>query len=232
MAKYQFNKLAEGMKIVIDTRDKNNLHIHISVTNSKLGRIPSFNLLPGVTCSPESCAHCLREGCYAVKNCFRCGYDVDKNSTFSAWAENTVIMRTDLKQLEKELTEYLKSIKNTVKLFRVHSSGDFDSVQYAKMWYRLGQKFFQIRFLAFTKQWEVLRKVHFYKLPNFSVVLSGWTGIEIPEDLRKHYRCAWCDDGKEDRIPDDAMLCPGSCEACGMCWYLAELGRDTRFIKH
>ena len=208
------------------------MHIHISVTNSKLGNIPSFNLLPGFTCSPESCKHCLREGCYAVKNLFRCGYNVDKNSTFSAWAENTVLAKTDLPRLEEELAKYLESVKFTIKLFRVHSSGDMFSVEYAMMWYRLAKQFPGIRFLAFTKQWDVIREVPFFELGNFSVVLSGWTGIAIPEDLREKYACAWCDDGQETRIPENAMQCPGSCESCGMCWYLKELNRDTKFTKH
>ena len=209
-----------------------NIHIHISMSNSKLGNIPSFNLLPGFTCSTASCKHCLKGGCYAVKNMFCHGYDVNKNNVLSAWTENTVIMMTDLEKLYNELDKYLNSVKNTIKLFRIHSSGDFKNVQYAKMWYRLAAKYTTIRFLAFTKQWDVVREVNFYNLPNFSLVLSGWTGIDIPEDLRKYYRCAWCNDGKENRIPDNAMLCPGSCESCGLCWYLGEIGRDTQFIKH
>lgn len=206
--------------------------LHISTTNSKLGFIPSFNLLPGVTCSSEACAHCLREGCYAVKNAFRCGYDVDKNNTLRAWSENTVLAMYDLKRLESELIEYFSAHRLLIKLFRIHSSGDFFSVEYAEMWYRIAKRFPDIRFLAFTKQWLIVRDVFFHELPNFSLVLSGWTGVEIPEELRVMYHCAWCDDGEETRIPEDAMLCPGNCETCGMCWYLNELKRDTKFIKH
>lgn len=229
MANYKFYKLSESYSKVLD---KGNVSLHISTSNSKLGCIPSFNLLPGLTCSPESCKHCLREGCYAVKNVFRCGYNVDKNSTLSAWTENTVLAFTDIDRLESELIDYLNSVQAVCKLFRIHSSGDFFSVEYATMWYRLAKRFPNIRFLAFSKQWDIVRKVKFYTLPNFSLVLSGWTCIPIPDDLRKHYRCAWCDDGIETRIPANAMLCPGNCETCGMCWYLNELGRDTKFIKH
>lgn len=229
MANYKFSQLSESMRTVYSRKD---IGMHISTTNSKLGSIPSFNLLPGVTCSSESCAHCLREGCYAVKNVFRCGYDVDKNSTLSAWAENTVLAKRDLLRLEYALVEYLGANRAAIKLFRVHSSGDFFSVDYARMWYDIAKFFTDIRFLAFTKQWDIVRDVPFYELDNFSLVLSGWTGIVIPEDLRVYYRCAWCDDGAETRVPDDAMLCPGACESCGMCWYLKELGRDTKFIKH
>lgn len=231
MAKYKFEKLSESVKIVRE-RGVENCELHISTTNSKLGLIPSFNILPGLTCSKESCKHCLLEGCYAVKNVFRCGYDVDKNTTLKAWTENTVLAFHDLKSLESRLMEYFASHRIMIKLFRIHSAGDFFSRKYARMWYRIAKKFPDVRFLAFTKQWDVVRDVPFYELSNFSLVLSGWTGIEIPEDLRKLYRCAWCEDGIETRIPEDAMLCPGNCESCGMCWYLNELNRDTKFIKH
>ena len=231
MANYWFSNLSTSVSRVF-MRGLDNVSMHISTSNSKLGSIPSFNLLPGITCSPESCRHCLREGCYAVKNVFRCGYDVDKNSTLKAWTENTVLALHGLKKLEIELASYLHSIMYTVKLFRIHSSGDFFSVEYAMMWYRLAKQFPGIRFLAFTKQWDVVRAVPFYTLSNFSLVLSGWTGISIPEDLRTYYRCAWCNDGTESRIPADAMQCPGNCETCGLCWYLGELKRDTVFDKH
>ena len=70
MANYKFCKLSESVSTVY-MRGIDKCSLHISTTNSKLGFIPSFNLLPGVTCSKESCTHCLREGCYAVKNAFR-----------------------------------------------------------------------------------------------------------------------------------------------------------------
>lgn len=229
MANYKFFKLSESCTTVSMRKDYS---LHISTSNSKLGVIPSFNLLPGLTCSSESCRHCLHEGCYAVKNAFRCGYNVDKNTTLHAWADNTAMALHDLDRLESELIEYFNGIRYTVKLFRIHSSGDFFCEAYAMMWYRIAKMFPGIRFLAFTKQWDIVRSIPFHELDNFSLVLSGWTGIEIPDDLRRYYRCAWCDDGTEDRIPADAMLCPGSCESCGMCWYLKELNRDTKFIKH
>lgn len=229
MANYRFSALSDSLRVV---SMRENVSMHISTTNSKLGCIPSFNLLPGVTCSPDSCKHCLREGCYAVKNAFRCGYNADKNSTLSAWTENTYLAKNDILSLYTSLREYFMTHRATIKLFRIHSSGDFFDISYANMWYSLAKEFYDIRFLAFTKQWEIVRQVNFYELNNFSLILSGWTGIEIPESLRSHYQCAWCDDGTESRIPEDAMLCPGSCESCGLCWYLNELKRDTKFIKH
>ena len=203
---------------------------HEPRTNSKLKKIPAWNLLPGVTCSGEACAHCMQDGCYAVKNCLCHGYDLEANNCLRAWTENTVLAKNHLFGLELLLDNWLTATRP--ELFRIHSSGDFFSVEYARMWRRLAVKHPETRFLAFTKQFDVVRHVYFWKVSNFELVLSGWTGVKVPEDLRKHYRVAWCDDGTEDRIPADAIHCPGDCNACQACWYLSEIGKDTYFTKH
>lgn len=204
----------------------------ISSGNSKLGEIPSFSLLPGVTCSKEACRHCLQEGCYAVKNAFRAGYNPDRNTTLSAWARNTAAAKQHLPALEAFLNAYFSSI-SAPRFFRIHASGDFFSVEYAEMWRRVIKRHNGTRFLFFTKQWEIMRKVDFLGIENLSPVLSGWTGCDVPQDLiSAGYRVAWCDDGIETRIPADAIECPGNCETCGMCWSLYTLRRDTFFHKH
>ena len=198
--------------------------------NSKLHGIPAFNLMPGKTCSAAACATCMREGCYAVKNACCHGYNVEKNNCMRAWSENTAMAFNHPHKLEKELDKWLT--KNRPALFRVHSAGDFFSVKYARMWYRIAKRHPETRFLAFTKQFDIVRHVRFYKLANFELVLSGWTGVYIPDDLRRHYRCAWCEDGEETRIPENAIECPGDCNNCQACWNLSTLGLDTKFKKH
>ena len=204
--------------------------VHMPRGNSKTGEIPAWNLLPGVTCPPEACKTCMLEGCYAIKNAIRSGYDPEKSSVLRAWCENTIMAREHLDVLEIVLDGYFTGM-NAPRYFRIHASGDFDSIEYALMWYRTAQKHNGTRFLAFTKNWEVAREIPFDTLENFELVLSGWTGIEIPEDLKKRYCVAYCDDG-ESEIPEDALECPGHCDSCGMCWNLSKIGKDVRFKKH
>lgn len=71
--------------------------------NSKLKGIPAFNLVPGRTCSPDACAHCLKEGCYAVKNACCHGYNLDENNCLRAWTENTALAFNHMRELEKAL---------------------------------------------------------------------------------------------------------------------------------
>ena len=224
---YDFAKLFEIGNNAIST---DRAVFHAPLANSKLGNIAAFNMLPGCTCSAEARRHCMKEGCYAVKNLFRCGYNIETNCVLKAWTENTVMAANHPYKLETLLEKWIE--KNKPAFIRIHASGDFMTVKYARVWYRIAKRHPEINFLAFTKQGEIVRHVHFYKIKNFSLVLSGWTGIAIPDDLRKYYRCAWCNDGIETRIPSNAIHCPGNCETCGLCWKLREIGRDTYFDKH
>lgn len=224
---YDFNRY---YSIVLGCIDSDRSDFHEPRSNSKLEDIPAWNLAPGITCSAPACSHCLMDGCYAVKNALCHGYNIDTNSCLKAWAENTALAVNHPDILEFLLDRWLA--RKNPPTFRIHSAGDFFSVDYAEMWKRLAEKHPQTRFLAFTKQFDIIRSVPFYTVPNFELVLSGWTGVIIPEDLRTHYRCAWCNDGTENRIPADAIRCPGNCNKCRCCWNLSRLGKDSYFDKH
>lgn len=227
---YDLSKLPEALHAVLD-KNGTDVPFHAPRGNHKTGKIPAFNLLPVVTCSGDACQTCGRDGCYAVKNCFRAGYDVEKNNVLRSWTDNTILALYDIDRLEKELEAYFSSIVSP-RLFRIHASGDFKTVEYAEMWYRIAKRHPETRFLAFTKQWDVVREVPFYTLPNFSLVLSGWEGITIPEDLEKLYSVALCVKEIPDTVPENCFVCPGDCEHCGACWTLHQFGLYVIFKKH
>ena len=99
------------------------------------------------------------------------------------------------------------------------------------MWYQLAERYPDVKFLAFTKQWDIVRDIPFDSLPNFALVLSGWPGTEIPEDLKKRYHASYCID-KGDTPPEGAIECNGNCMTCNACWMLKDLDRDVWFRKH
>lgn len=216
---------------------------HEPTGNGKTGEaIPVTNITPGVTCSACACSSCLLEGCYAVKNAFRGGYkyspesgrpDGKINATLKNWAENTALVLDRLPVYVKCLRRSLEAFQAAgVQEVRIHGAGDFVTLAYAWEIYKAAKDFPGLRFLAFTKVWEAARLINFDTLANFSLVLSAWPGQEVPEDLRRRYRVSWCQDGTEDRVPADAMHCPGNCDECGLCWYLDDIGRDVWFTKH
>ena len=88
------------------------------------------------------------------------------------------------------------------------------------------------RFLAFTKAYDIVRKVPFYELDNFSLVLSEWTDVlKAPDDLKEHYRTSRAVEKLEDAKANE-VICPGNCETCGMCWALKSLEHDVAFEIH
>jgi hypothetical protein len=195
---------------------------HVSGGNMKVGSIPNWSLTPGRTCSPEACKTCMREGCYAMK-AYRMYPAVRK-----AWDENTALAESNLPALEQFFMRYFDAV-TAPRFFRIHVAGDFVSREYAETWARIAAAHPGTRFLAFTKQWENVRGVDFPE--NFSLVLSGWPGTEIPADLTEKHACAFCVNSA-DEIPADGFHCPGACENCGACWELGKRGVNVYFVKH
>lgn len=195
---------------------------HVSGGNMKVGSVPNWSLTPGRTCSAEACKTCFVEGCYACK-AYR-----QYPSTRKAWDENSDLAERGLEKLEPFFDLYFGGL-NAPRFFRIHVAGDFVSRKYAEMWARVAAKHPGTRFLAFTKQWENVRGVDFPE--NFSLVLSGWPGTEIPADLSAQYAKAICVE-KAEEIPENGFHCPGSCENCGACWELGKRGIDVYFVKH
>lgn len=215
---------------------------HAPRGNSKTGEIPAWSLMPGPSCPGRACGTCLLTGCYACKNAFRGGYKFSEesgrpdgkiNMTLRAWAENTALVLNRLPVFVDCMRGFLAEYSQAGGgLFRIHAAGDFVTLAYAQAWAALAAEFPAVTFLAFTKSWEAAEAVPFDSLDNFSLVLSAWPGLPVPDALRERYRVSWCQDGTETRIPADAMHCPGDCDSCGLCWYLAGIGRDIWFTKH
>lgn len=203
-------------------KEKQTMKTKISAGNSKLGTIANMSLTPGRTCSPEACKTCLTGGCYAMK-----AYRMYK-TTRAAWDSNTELALTALDVMERDLMAYFGGM-NAPRFFRIHVGGDFVTREYAAMWARVAAANPATNFLAFTKQWSMIRGIEFPE--NVSIVLSAWPGTTIPEDLRNLYSVAWLDDGSEE-IPADALECPGNCSTCGVCWSLAKRHIDVKFAKH
>ena len=212
----------ENKKVNMENTNNSTVHAHISQGNRKLGAIPNFSLVPGRTCSTEACKTCLVQGCYACK-AYR-QYKTVKN----AWNDNTELAVNGLEQLEAELNAYFDKL-TAPRFFRVHTGGDFVTREYAEMWARVAASHPGTTFLAFTKQWDNVRGVEFPD--NFSIVLSGWPGTEIPADLRAVYPVANMIETIEQH-DERAILCPGNCDNCGMCFNLKKTGLNVEFLKH
>lgn len=190
--------------------------LYFSMGNSKLGNIANFNLLPVVTCRHN--APCTRD-CYACKG-FHCMPNVRKPREV-----NTEAVQLDLNAAKVEIVDFCHAYRP--QYFRVHESGDFYCRDYVAMWIDVARSCPDTVFYAYTKQFENVRGFSFPD--NFRLILSAWPSLEIPSDLQELYPVAWLNVPEENRIPENAFHCPGSCSSCGYCM----LGRgDVVFNKH
>lgn len=197
--------------------------LHISQGNSKMGAIPSFSLPSGLTCSPQARETCRRD-CYYRRHCER--FPLVRQYG----RQNLKACMDSLKEAEEYLNWYFDN-SAAPRLFRIHVGGDFFNLKYFAMWIRIISSHPNTRFLAFTKQFDVIAAYKEELPENFSLVLSAWPSMDIPPELMQRFPIAWMQDGTEDRIPDDAVECTGNCTECGaMCWTLS--GRDVVFKKH
>lgn len=201
------------------------MRLSISKGNIKLGsgkNAPhSISLPPGLSCPPG--VPCLAD-CYARKR----GYNFRK-TVKNAWDRNWRTWQTTPSKFEQEVCAYL--MVHEPGWFRWHVGGDIPNADYLLMMQRTARAFPNVKFLAFTKQYEIAYKGLKGTPPNLQLVLSMWPGwgAPLPDKRLPH---AWMQDGAENRVPADALECPGCCEECGMCWSLSRLGLDVVFRKH
>lgn len=195
----------------------------ISKGNSKMGKIPNISLPPIVTCN--GCEDTCADKCYANKF-YRMYPSVKK-----AWDKN----------LEEYLTnpvKYFASISKQLarlqpKFFRWHVGGDIPNQLYFIGINNVANMYPATKFLLFTKQYATINAYVELRdmLPkNLQIVFSAWPGMQIDNPF--NFKIAWMQDGTEDRVPESAFECAGSCTECSACFSLNKIDRDVVFHIH
>lgn len=209
--------------------------ISISMSNTKMGCVPSFSLMPVVTCN--KLMPCTKSGCYAAKIA-RLRKNVAKS-----WENNTYICQYKSLAFRSQMIAWLTMYQP--KAFRIHVGGDFFSPEYLLIWCDIAERFPKVKFFAFTKQYDVLRSVLPHGIPkNLSIILSAWLHSEYEnwfpqEDLRKKFPVAWIIN-KDGSMPHEVAkylskkndICLGNCETCGQCFNRKKKDGDIVFLKH
>ena len=207
------------------------MNIHISKGNTKLGEIPNISLPPIESCQPS--VLCAEGGCYALK-AYRTYKEARKN-----WDENYELYNTDPCLYFDEVKSWIQLEKP--ELFRWHVGGDIPDFGYFIAMLDTCRKTPDTKHLCFTKNWmeagewpqDLTNPWEFVpQRKNLQMVASMWPGMDEPPEELDWVPKFWMQDGTEDRIPDDAVQCFGSCENCGMCWNLGALGHDIWAKKH
>ena len=212
---------AQGYKTTVSNNPKYYEHVSISggterKDNRKLGSIPTFSTAPIISCG--NCSGCKHD-CYALKNMF-----VFRESIRKSWIKNFAIAKHNRAQVWADIDKFLT--KKQPRTFRYHVSGDILDQQYLNSMSDMAKKHSNTKFLAFTKMYHL----DYSDIPdNLKIVVSVWPGMEF--DNPNNFPLAFVQDGTETRV-ENALECEGTCETCGMCWDLKNIGKNVVFHKH
>lgn len=190
--------------------------IHISDGNKKVGKIPSFSLPPVIACDGKYCSEC-RKYCYA-KKAYR-----QYPSTKNAWDENFSIVQNDLVGFTKSMIAYFSKI-NAPRVFRIHVSGDFFSLDYLMAWVEIAKSTDCIIY-GYTKSFDIFNAYFamYGNLPKNLIVRASANcdccQIQAKNDLS--LPLAFVRKNADYSYFPNSFLCPAklkSCDECGLCW--------------
>ena len=223
-----FNKRVSSLKAVLKGIEKNveNIHVSISVGNTKLGAIPSVSLLPVIDCG--NCKAC-KLSCYDLR------HDLIYKECKISRAKNSAIYAADPKRYFREIDAWLTL--NYPRAFRWHIGGDIKGAEYLAGMVKIAENHPDVKFLAFTKQFVV---VNSYldaggQLPNnLNIFFSGWVGLDMENPYNFPTTHPLFADGRTS-AHDGAKLCTGNCSEClkedRLCWN-CKPGDEIIFVAH
>lgn len=193
--------------------------VHITCENSKTG--PLCNDLAFPTCTCREDAPCKTSGCYCMKGrqkmaCVQAAYT------------------RNLRLYNSDPIDFWEQVKFKIKhrpfpLFRWYDSGDIPDANFFVGMVDLAKTFPDIRFMAFTKKYEIVNKWidENGNLPeNLNVVFSAWHigwKVENPYNLPVAY-VDFKDKTLNPEFPKGITGCPNqkdktiTCSICRKCW--------------
>lgn len=196
-------------------------HVHISMSNSKMGKIPSFSVLPLVTCA--NCGQCSKY-CYACKGCF---LFPDNRMNL---ADNTVSAIENPEFTKQVILDFLHGKTVTYKYFRFNVAGDVFNHEYLEMIVSIARKTRGTKFLVFTKNYKMFNSffTENKKPSNLSIIFSSWGGVNFENP---HNFPIAAVDVPGEVFPDNVVDCSGNCQECLYC-FNAKKGDCVRFQLH
>ena len=164
------NKAITTCKEYMSQHTWDDVKIHISAGNMKLGAIMNISLPPVVTC--HNCSSC-KNYCYAVRSYNRLP------DTAAAWIENFLLFITDPVRYFNEISKAVK----TQRFFRWHVSGDIVNEAYLAGMISVALENPKCEFLAFTKAYQIVNQAiaNSAVIPsNLHLLFSAAPGVEMP----------------------------------------------------
>ena len=197
--------------------DGENLKIHISAGNMKLGAIMNISIPPVTTC--HNCSTC-KKYCYAVRSYNRLP------DTAAAWNENYMLFLTDPDRYFSEISAAVK----LQRFFRWHVSGDIVNGAYLAGMIRVAIENPKVEFLAFTKAYQIVNAAIAAGavIPgNLHLLFSAAPGVDMPNPYRlPECHINFADPGLNTYCGGAEYVyhCGGNCTECAIngcgCFFL------------
>jgi hypothetical protein len=194
--------------------------------NSKLGNIWNFSL-PAV----ESCPNCedCKLTCYATKGHYR------QKNVREKYKNNFKIVHQNSEYFEQSIQAQID--KRNIKVVRIHTSGDFFSLQYFQNWLNIVYANRDtVQFFTYTKEQPILD--YWCEIKNNSTLWYkwGWRNLNIIPSFTKSGKLNYgsLEYVKNIRKKEGGIICPANlgvditCEQCKICYTKENL----LFVEH
>ena len=163
-----------------------------------------FNLPPLKTC-PWSTPACRRT-CYDLKACKMYPNVLPAREHNFQCSQGSGFIDDICKQIT--------SRRNPVKVFRIHSGGDFYSIAYFKKWLVIADRNPAIQFFAFTKHYDLFK---LSRSDNFRLIASVYY-----DEKRTPPKHAPVFETVRKGDTGTGQQCSGLCENCGLCPWISD----------
>lgn len=205
--------------------------IHVSNSNSKLGKTPSYSTTPIVGCG-SNCWVCSKV-CYAVKS-----YRQYPNVK-TAWDSNFEAVKDGKwTYIHEAVTTYCKKHKTPV--FRWFVSGDIYNMGMFHTMVWIAETCPNTIFYCYTKCYDIVNAWldKGYTLPdNLKIIFSRWDGLEMVNPYGLPESDVILKDSNKTMV-DNSFVCPNqknkkiTCDVCPCPCYLMENGETVYFMEH
>lgn len=137
--------------------------------------VESWNQYVQGTCG-DNCKYCTKE-CYVNKS-----YNM-RPSVILGHARNTLQIRYNLEQCEKDLDKQITRKRVPYKIIRINQSGEIENAEQLQMWCSLAKKHPEVEFYLYTKAFNiVVPKLEKKEVPeNLTILFSVWHECGIDE---------------------------------------------------
>ena len=184
------------------------LRVHISKGNTKIGHAFNVSLLAGISCG--NCTACLKY-CYDIKACLRFPEVLKQR------AENTALLILDRTEFFRQIRAFLSSYHGKHKFFRWHQSGEIMDIGYLSEINRLARDFSDWTFWTYTKMYTIVNSYcdslngRDSIAKNLSIMFSAWDGVYCPNPYGFPEFVTIM---KGAEAPSGMFRCVGNCDWC------------------